>query len=111
MKTSILSLSLVLLVCACSPNPCVDEAALATHAQDEMKKMFPVPESVSYSLDSVYVNDNGDQVVRGRVTYTDALGRGHGPVKYWIGVDCRGDEPELKFLDVDHGGPKWTETH
>ena len=99
-------LSVAILFAACGSSPCANEKELAKYAQDEMSKMFPIPASVAYTLDSVY-NHNGNEIVRGLVTYTDAGGNGKGPVKYWIGVDCAAGKPIVKFLDVDWGGPKW----
>lgn len=106
MKHYALSLFAVAVLSGCGSSPCSDEKVLAKYAQDEMNKMFPVPASVSYTLDSVY-HVNGNEVVRGRVTYTNALGQGQGPAKYWIGVKCNDGDPTIQFLDVDNGGPKW----
>lgn len=101
-----LSLFAAAVLWSCGSSPCSNEQALAKYAQDEMTKMFPVPASVAYTLDSVY-HVNGNEIVRGQVTYTDGLGQGKGPVKYWIGVNCASGNAAVKFFDVDWGGPKW----
>lgn len=105
MKTKLLPLVLAASIAACS-SPCDSDTALAKYAQESATKFFPVPASVSYTLDSVYAH-NGNQIVRGRVTYTTGNGEGKGPVKYWIGMNCSSGEPVMKFFDVDYGGPKW----
>lgn len=105
MKHQLLPLLMSVGMIGCS-SPCDNEEALAKYAQEGASKMFPVPASVSYTLDSVY-SHNGNQIVRGRVSYTNANGEGKGPVKYWIGMNCSSGDPVMKFLDVDWGGPKW----
>ena len=98
-------LLLLTIAVACS-SPCTNKESLATFAHESATKLFPVPASVNFALDSVY-SHNGNEIARGRVTYTNALGQGIGPVKYWIGINCDGGDATLKFVDVDYGGPTW----
>lgn len=105
MKNRLLSLLALTFAVACS-SPCDNDASLAKFAHESAAKLFPVPASVNFALDSVYTR-NGNEIARGRVTYTNAMGQGVGPVKYWVGINCAEGEPVLKFVDVDHGGPKW----
>jgi len=95
------------LLLACASNPCDSDDALTKFAQENALKYFPVPASVNFTMDSVYGNDFGDRVIRGRVSYTNTLGGGIGPMKYWLAVSCASGKPEMKFVDVDNGGPRW----
>ena len=76
------------LLLACASNPCDSDDALTKFAQENALKYFPVPASVNFTMDSVYGNDFGDRVIRGRVSYTNTLGGGIGPMKYWLAVSC-----------------------
>lgn len=107
MKAALAILVATVLVACSSKDHCASTATIAAFGQEEARKSFPVPGSVSYTLDSVY-SHNGNEVVRGRVTYTNALGLSRGPSKYWIAVKCDDGKAKVKFIDVDDGGPKMT---
>jgi hypothetical protein len=100
------TLTLAAIFVACG-SPCDSNETLAEFAQEKVKEHFPSPNAVEYTLDSVYFNDAGLQVVRGRVRYGTPLGVTRGWSKYWIGVDCKNGNAEVKWLDVDDHGPKW----
>ena len=105
MKKSVLGGCLLVLASCSSGDPCAVDADTIAFAHEAFKPYFPVPEAITWMPDSVYLNGHGERVVRGRVTYTNALGKSN-TAKYWVGVACD-DGPLATFGVVDWSGPKF----
>ena len=94
---------IALLAASCSTSdPCTVDSDTIVFAHEAFKPYFPVPEAITWMPDSVYLNARGERIVRGHVTFTNALGRSYTD-DYRVLVNCESGEPQAVYGHVDYG--------